>query len=774
MSCPELRNLCFKLSSTQTADLPRHIPALLRHVWNCHASLSVISGNAVKSDASKSAVLVHELKTRLTALLNGRSPEGRFAAVALIKGVVDVAGWSILQDQKVSENWVPGLLGLLRKPGPLVSKELCILTLTKIYVMTQPYPSLIRAITTPTLKTFVECCLQLVSSKGSGQVKNVPQSLTETVFRSLFELVQCYTTTFRPYALDIRMAVLPYLAPTCTDAVFVSSSLKQSACQLLISLHHTASPVKQAGNEAKNAGSEEWAIAVRDLLNIIHVTADQVFRSVIEDWESECGYIPSSVDVDQDPFGGSDSLEALQRWKGAAAGLFDNLPTWTSIDSGVERLTGLLELLNDYFKVDSPGAVSIPLGIILDMIIRILSIDLPSSQGYASGRGNARLNPSISREEVDSLCCSLPRIYIAALQVVSTLSDRFQSGLLATARAILDQMVWIFPSGKSSPDFRLVIYICIEKILPLVGRSLERPAINRLATIMRSCCEDAQGMVGNPGSHTTTDSNTGNRGGSNGVALNPDTILRNVTNTTSNHTIVNPDLTAAAQALLPVFFSYLPQYQLHNSLRSELERAAIMSATQEAMLAAILNPYLAKNGRSFPSLLPHLCRLTDDTNLTEVLLRPRMPLVPSASGTKLAETIDNEALVGTPLDPLGVQSEPELLMPSRPEASNRAGLGPSEAISHIETLSKSTEFTGSLSVDHAGTDHSVVQSQGSLVTAKLPALPELPEEREAMVTSATSAVPMVDVHMGESAQDDDSDDESVHLTMQLDTDSDSE
>ncbi|RQM04921.1 hypothetical protein DH86_00002707, partial [Scytalidium sp. 3C] len=102
--------VCFKLSSAQTTDLPRLVPVLLRHIWSSHDALSKSTGNAAKSDAPKSAILVHELKTRLTALLNGKSPEGRFAAAALIRGVVESGGWGVLQDQKVADNWVPGLL----------------------------------------------------------------------------------------------------------------------------------------------------------------------------------------------------------------------------------------------------------------------------------------------------------------------------------------------------------------------------------------------------------------------------------------------------------------------------------------------------------------------------------------------------------------------------------------------------------------------------------------------------------------------------------------
>lgn len=106
---PELRILCLRLTSTPTVALPRLTPSLVGYVSRCQLSLSTPSLNANKADASQSSVLVHKLKTQLTTLLNGRSPEGRFAAVVLIKAVVEVGGWEILRD---AGSWVRGLLSV--------------------------------------------------------------------------------------------------------------------------------------------------------------------------------------------------------------------------------------------------------------------------------------------------------------------------------------------------------------------------------------------------------------------------------------------------------------------------------------------------------------------------------------------------------------------------------------------------------------------------------------------------------------------------------------
>lgn len=109
---PELRVLCFQLSTTPPSDLPRLTPTLLCHVSRSHVPLSSPVGNASKADTSASSVQVqvHKLKTQLSKLLNGKSPEGRFTAVVLIKAVVEAGGWEVLRG---SEPWVRGLLSIL-------------------------------------------------------------------------------------------------------------------------------------------------------------------------------------------------------------------------------------------------------------------------------------------------------------------------------------------------------------------------------------------------------------------------------------------------------------------------------------------------------------------------------------------------------------------------------------------------------------------------------------------------------------------------------------
>lgn len=110
---PDLRVLCRKLTSIPPAQLPHALPALTRHVIRCKDALSAPHEQKPKDDASAqgTAGLVNKLKTSISTLLNGRSREARFAAIGLVKAVVDVGGWEML---RASEPWVRGLLSIIQ------------------------------------------------------------------------------------------------------------------------------------------------------------------------------------------------------------------------------------------------------------------------------------------------------------------------------------------------------------------------------------------------------------------------------------------------------------------------------------------------------------------------------------------------------------------------------------------------------------------------------------------------------------------------------------
>ncbi|ESZ96054.1 hypothetical protein SBOR_3531 [Sclerotinia borealis F-4128] len=724
MSLPsELRILCLRLTSTPPQDLPNLTPTLIQYVLQCQIPLSNPSANSGKADASQSAVLVHKLKTQLTTLLNGKSAEGRFAAIVLIKVVVEVGGWEILRD---AGSW---------KPDSSAAKELCIVALTKIYCMTHQYQTLVREITTPTLPTFVTSCLNVISSKTSTNALDVSPSLVETVFRSFAMLLPRHTTIFRPFASQLRAVTRPYLACTLCDRGHVSSSVKESARKLVVILHQTV---------AKSGGGEEWGKAVRVLVQDVHITADQVFRAVIEDWESTVGYTAEPINVDEELSGGGRTPEDLSRW--------------TGIDAGVERLVGLLEILDEYLKGPTPSAVTIPVGSIFDIITRILSISLPSLTD--SNSGSVRLHPAIDRDERDGLWTGLPKVFISVLHLISTMSSTLEQSFVPLAQGSLDLLMWSFSSGKNHQQFRASTYSLACKILPLVSQSLDKLRVSKLVPIMRACCKDLET------SYSGINSSEANTSQSNGVSSqNADTLLHGSISTV---VFVDPEVVVAASSLLPVLLSDLPQGYLDISMRSQLERAAILGRNKKAMLASILNPFIGKNGKALSSVLPHITREFPADDTVEILLRPRMPIIPAGHNTTvldgLTEVFDSED------DEMDVIDE-EILTYKR---ADEIAVQDFKSMSGTEATGISEETTGPTLGSHNGfpTTNKLSGFEAAAPTP-LPPPKQRFTEPQPLGNRTMNTDTIMSYDDADGSDEDSDEDGSVHLTMQLDS-SDSE
>lgn len=105
----DLRVLVRRLASTPTDQLPRLCPVLVGHVLRCGEPLSASDAGKGKDKGAETPMLVHKLRTHITTLLTGRNASGRFAAVCLIKAVVDVGGWESL---RAADPWVRGLISV--------------------------------------------------------------------------------------------------------------------------------------------------------------------------------------------------------------------------------------------------------------------------------------------------------------------------------------------------------------------------------------------------------------------------------------------------------------------------------------------------------------------------------------------------------------------------------------------------------------------------------------------------------------------------------------
>ncbi|KAI9771564.1 MAG: hypothetical protein M1835_006410 [Candelina submexicana] len=612
-SSVSLRVVTQYLSTTSVERLPATISPLLNTLSNCRDVLSN-SHNHLAKGRSETPVLVHRFKTQVSTLLQGRTVTERWAAVVLIKATVEVGGWEVLSG---SGNWVRGLLGILGKPAPPTTKKLCIITLTKILLLTQEHQTLVRELTTPSLPTFINSCINLItvkeSSSGARQLNTSSPHLC-IILESFNRLLPHHPSLFRPSRAEIRTLLLPLIAPTPStsptgrDGTSAQGLSGESAAQvhhgarsLYVRLHYCA---------PRNTSAEEWKHAFETLIKNTHLIADQVFRAVIENWEPTSDIL--SHRADSRTFGEvvGDSIDLV------------HLPAWSGISAGVERFIGVLDLLETFLTLPSSSSVSMRADYVMDLLARIYSLTVPpDNEGWQAGVGT---NPEIGREEREALWSRIPDVHVAAMGLLLAIIRRLDKAFVPMAQGSLEQVVWVFKAEHWSPSIRTSTYTVLRELLKLIGPSLPKSVL--LSRVIQSCCED---LLPSPTSTEQAASSKETNSAQNSISFaNADSYLKSSAGSPKQHRRGLPGLVAAASHLLPHFLTDLPVNFLSFPLRSQIDRTAILVQHDEAMLASVLNPPpVKKGGKVVSSILPFLARSNHNHVATESILRPRMPII---------------------------------------------------------------------------------------------------------------------------------------------------
>lgn len=468
------------------------------------------------------------------------------------------------------------------------------MTVTRIYSLLHGYQTLVREIASPTIPSFVNACLQLIKLPASGQPLSLPTTFVEIVVNALGTLIHLYPTTLRTFSAQIRSATRGYIAPTSSDDTLAPQPLREASRRVLASLPYTA---------PKNGSGEEWVKAVNGYINTCHSTADQIFRAVNESWESAVGYIPGTVGYDGEPTGG-----------GAAA---EELPAWSGLAAGAERLTGVIELLTTFFRSPTKSPVSVPLGSLMDVVMRIASVVPPAS----ARDDRIQLNASIGREEKDELWSALPDIHTAVLDLLLAMVSRLGPSITSLARDILDHTVRIFKSASHIPSARKAFYTLTKELLLLIGPTLDKLAVDSLSPLLQACCRD---LLESAGHLQDTEKKPVEPKAPNGTkksmtAGNADAFLNPNADSTTTATTFSSSHLQTASALLAAFLSHLPQIHLSPDSRGLIDRTAILTADKRAMLASCLYPYRDSNGRYYASVMPFLTRAFPRDQEVEVL-----------------------------------------------------------------------------------------------------------------------------------------------------------
>lgn len=587
-----LRAASFRISNASKAELPQVAALTAQSLLSCRDIFTQPDlANQKDSDA---ALALHRFNTQITSLLGDRHVEGRWAAVVLIKATIEAGGWETL---KKSIAWVRGLLILLKKPDPPLLRCLTIVTLTRIFMLTWEFPTLIREITTPSLPTFVSTCLNNLVSRHP-----TPQEIKATL-ECFAQLLPRHPTIFRQH----QDAVAKLLT-----AVFENKAsgdhIIDLASRISVLLHQC---------EPKNGASEKWEATLVATLHSAHVMADRTFMSVEEDWQSVTGtnFVNKNIL--------SELYSKAQQASSSADG-----PVGQFITPGYQGLMNHLRLLTAYFASATSASVVASVGAVADLLTRLMSNTISTS----TARSTIRFKRDATREERDALTEVLPQIHVACLEVLSVILDRYAKALTPSLQPFLDQIMWIFHASSRNVEVRTATYVVGKKIFDISGQTLNKENISALKKYITACCEDVL--------PTSVEKDPQNSNGNKQQStMNADTFLKQGSAKPSARTEL-VGLKSAAWDLLPTLLGQIPAKQCSIALRATMDRTAVLARHKDAVMASTLNhTSTAKAARKGNSLLPLLAREYSTDPAVEAVLRPRMPIL--QTGRKATDT-ENE------------------------------------------------------------------------------------------------------------------------------------
>ncbi|KAL8705118.1 MAG: hypothetical protein Q9201_001763 [Fulgogasparrea decipioides] len=553
----------------------------------------------------------------------------------------------------------------LQRPEPSTTKKLSIVTLTRIFLLTHGHQSLIREITTPSLSTFITACLRATADGKSSDARRSTQHdyVLSTVLWAFGDLLPHHPAAFRPFVGQTRALVLPLIAPTSSNLSLDDPGSKngESPCPSSTAERARQVFVLLSGCAPKNTQSQEWAQSLSVIIVKTHETADLVFRAIFEDWEP-------SVQTNRSKAPASSSCSRVVQ----SGQEESDLPGWFGICAGLERLDGLLLTIRSHLNYPSATALPVPTGKLVDAVDRILSA-LPPSVGGSNGLSTGtRTNPEISRDERESLFSWLPQLHVSALRIIEQLAIRFEQSAMAIDQRLLSHALWIFENERPQVRIRQAVYGILARILIHCASGVHRAIASSLASVLKTCCEDLVSTQADPGDSPEMISSLTVT--SNKLTMNADAYFQN-SDPLSKPLGTFSEVQPLAESLLCSALTYLPSNFLPFSVRSKIDRTAVLAQSKRILQASVLNPPVRRKGKQQSSIMPMLARQFPQSESTEALIRPRMPPVQlNADGQDIDTDYEVDERGGT-VDGFARRSAEPSGMPPSPEHEMQGTLG---------------------------------------------------------------------------------------------------
>ena len=674
-SLTPLQTLTTHLLAAPEPTLPNTLPPFLSTLYTTPLLTTALLLPTTRSSAP--TVLLNKLKTRISSLLQSRTPQGKWAGVALAKACVEsspealAGGWA--------RTWVPLVVSLLgvpspppppaiaaaahqltstsiQRPEPLPTHILTLSTLSLIFNhLTLNKPALSRDLTTPHLKPFLEHVLNLLTPSNSTTIEN--PLLLLPCLTALTRTLSTHPTTFRPFAKRTHTLVLHLLS---LPQQSLPPSVEKLAQELFVGLHTCATPSSSiftprhqnrehsGGNERVNTSTAvglEFTHAIKATIAGTQDLLSSLFRSVLE----TPAYPPSTSSTAEPSCGGEGDGEGSNPL---------NLTPTAGIAVLIHRATVLLRLLSTFLTLPTSTQVSLPLGQILTLTHRILTLTpthLPP-------------NPSFGRVERDTLTSNLASLHTATLDLLTTLLRRLGSLAAPIVAEVIEQATAVFEK-KGDGAVRAAVYTLLLTTLRSSGRGLQKRLVRSLHPILTAACHEilpppavAVAISAPPKTGSKKGKSGGGGGGAGAGGANSSTLADSLAhlNPTAHHSTSHPafhapitanveGVSAAAQKLLTTVITHVNGGYVRSELRTLIERSSILSRNREAVLAGVLYP--PQGGWCRGGLMPFLVGLDGGNGeggalwegAREAVCWPRMPVIRVHAKEKGEKEVESDA-----------------------------------------------------------------------------------------------------------------------------------
>ena len=624
------------LTDTQRGELPQRIINITDSLLLCRTLLVNPKVASLNNKWSAEAVTLNKrFQKLLSSFVHSASVDEQWTASYLLKYIVD---FDNIEEVQNLGDWAKGLLTLFSRPSTLYNiKIVSLATLTRIFTFGKEKSRLMRDITTYLLPKLITTCINILERPHVSLSAKIsyPQSLPllESILHCFSKLIPWHPTLFQSSKIQLQKILIRIIAPVSHISkaradekdewkMQATANTSSTAMRVYVQLHYLV---------PKNEIVKEWIATENNIIKAIHTSIKYLKTKKSEEILSVTMNVSKSLAMEARP--GLDEL---------------GFPSTVSTHEAENQLLALIDLLRHFLATANVSQVEIHLAPIIGAMQRVVHCIGPS--GYIV---DEQKRPPT--DETPIFLSNWVSLYDHVLKLASIILSRFGLAAMSVAGEVMDIMTVAFERGSMIESLRHMFYRLLEQLVQLVGPTMTKPQISILHGIITSCCRDVVNSTGQSQQSSTRKTAGYDHSGTllsgrekldNGSITAAPHSLEGYTTQTQDHT------RKSAFSLLEALLSKLSPDLIPSSMRSLMERTAILSESKGAMLAGILNrPSVKSNGgKVVASPLPFLARLYPDCLETEGLLRPRVPILVAAVNGKAVIDGNNDTTLKTSIE----------------------------------------------------------------------------------------------------------------------------